>query len=52
MELGIMTFADMQPETVSGSGINGHQRIKDLLEEVQLADQLGLNVFGVRTPSP
>ncbi len=37
----------MQPETVSGSGINGHQRIKDLLEEIQLADQLGLDVFGV-----
>ena len=37
----------MQPETLPGSGINAHQRIKDLLEEVQLADQLGLDVFGV-----
>jgi alkanesulfonate monooxygenase SsuD/methylene tetrahydromethanopterin reductase-like flavin-dependent oxidoreductase (luciferase family) len=24
-----------------------HQRIRDLLEEAQLADQLGLDVFGV-----
>lgn len=37
----------MQPETIGGQGINGYQRIKDLLEEIQLADQLGLDVFGV-----
>ena len=47
MELGLMTFADMQPETLPGRGINGYQRIKDLLEEIKLADQLGLDVFGV-----
>jgi len=47
MELGLITFADMQPETLSGRGINGHQRIKDLLEEIKLADQLELDVFGV-----
>lgn len=47
MELGLITFADMQPEEVPGRGINAHQRIKDLLEEIQLADQLGLDVFGV-----
>lgn len=42
MELGIMSFADMQPELP-----NGEQRIQELLEEIQLADQLGLDVFGV-----
>ncbi|TCK80758.1 LLM class flavin-dependent oxidoreductase [Albibacterium bauzanense] len=47
MELGLITFADMLPETLSGGAINAHQRIKDLLEEIQLADQLGLDVFGV-----
>jgi probable LLM family oxidoreductase len=47
MEIGIMTFADMDPETTSGSGVNGHQRIQNLLEEIQLADQLGLDVFGL-----
>jgi len=47
MELGLITFADMLPETLSGGSINAHQRIKDLLEEIQLADQLGLDVFGV-----
>lgn len=42
-----MTFADMPPEAGSGRGINGQQRIKDLMEEIELADQLGLDVFGV-----
>jgi len=47
MELGLITFADMQPETLPGRAINAHQRIKDLMEEIQLADQLGVDVFGV-----
>ncbi|MGN6531582.1 MAG: LLM class flavin-dependent oxidoreductase [Ginsengibacter sp.] len=47
MELGLITFADMQPETLPGRAINAHQRIKDLMEEIRLADQLGLDVFGV-----
>lgn len=47
MELGLITFADMQPETLTGSGLNGQQRIQELMEEIQLADQLGLDIFGV-----
>jgi probable LLM family oxidoreductase len=47
MEFGLITFADMHPETAPGSGTNGNQRLKDLMEEIQLADQLGLDVFGV-----
>ena len=31
MELGIMSFADMEPEKQAGSGISAHQRIKDLI---------------------
>lgn len=46
MELGLCTFADMLPDK-TGSGVNAHQRIKDLLEEIKLADELGLDVFGV-----
>jgi len=41
MELGLATFADV------GSGTSPQQRMRDLLEEVQLADELGLDVFGV-----
>lgn len=47
MELGIYTFADVAPEAVSGRAVNTHQRIKDLLEEIRLADQVGLDVFAV-----
>lgn len=47
MELGLITFADMQPEMLSGRSVNAHQRIKDLLEEIKLADELGLDVFGI-----
>lgn len=47
MELGLMSFADMEPEKQAGSGISAHQRIKNLMEEIQLADQLGLDVFGI-----
>ncbi len=47
MELGLMAFADMEPESLPGRGINAHQRLKDLMEEIKLADELGLDVFGV-----
>ncbi len=46
MELGVMSFADMEPES-SGRGIHGQQRIKELLEEIKLADELGLDIYGV-----
>lgn len=41
MEIGLISFADMKP------GTNARQRIADLLEEIKLADQLGLDVFGI-----
>ncbi|MDP9409430.1 MAG: LLM class flavin-dependent oxidoreductase [Actinomycetota bacterium] len=41
MELGLYTFADVGPE------IGPAQRLRDLVEEVELADQVGLDVFGV-----
>jgi probable LLM family oxidoreductase len=41
MELGLATFADLHP------GITPQQRMRNLLEEAELADQLGLEVFAV-----
>jgi probable LLM family oxidoreductase len=41
MELGLATFADL------ASGVSPRQRMQELMEEVELADQLGLDVFGV-----
>ena len=46
MELGIYTFAELTPEP-SGRTISASQRLRDLLEEIELADQVGLDVFGV-----
>lgn len=47
IEFGLMTFADMAPETAPGKGISAHQRIQHLLEEIKLADELGIEVFGI-----
>jgi probable LLM family oxidoreductase len=41
MELGLATFADL------ASGVSQRQRMRELMEEVELADQLGLDVFGI-----
>jgi probable LLM family oxidoreductase len=41
MELGLATFADLS------SGVSPAQRMRELLEEAELADQLGLDVFAV-----
>lgn len=45
MEFGISTFGEVQPEGVSGNAKASHRRIKELLEEAQLADAVGLDVF-------
>src|SRR3712207_3718278 len=41
MELGVATFADL------GAGVTPQERMRQLLEEAELADQLGLDVFAV-----
>lgn len=46
MELGLYTFADMLTEAANRSK-NTNRRIQDLLEEIELADQLGIDVFGI-----
>lgn len=45
MELGISTFGEVHPDNVAGKAINAHQRIQQLLEEVKLADEVGLDVY-------
>jgi hypothetical protein len=46
MELGIYTFAATTPDP-DGDPVRAAQRLSDLLEEIELADQTGLDVFGV-----
>ncbi len=47
MEIGIYTFAETTPDPVTGHTVSQAQRLRDLLEEIELADQVGLDVFGV-----
>jgi probable LLM family oxidoreductase len=47
MELGVYTFAELRPDPASGRAVDPAQRLRDLMEEIELADRLGLDVFGV-----
>lgn len=47
MELGIYSFVENTIDRASGRTRDPRQRIADLLEEIELADQVGLNVFGI-----
>jgi probable LLM family oxidoreductase len=47
MELGVYTFAETTPDPATGQTVSPEQRLRDLLEEIELADQVGLDVFGI-----
>ena len=47
MELGVYTFAEVTPGAQPGTTESPAQRLRDLIEEIELADQVGLDVFGV-----
>lgn len=47
MELGIYTFAETSPDPLTGKPVSFHQRVRDLMEEIELAEQVGLDVFAV-----
>jgi probable LLM family oxidoreductase len=47
MELGITTFAETYPNPVTGETISHGERLRQVLEEIVLADEVGLEVFGV-----
>ena len=47
MEIGVYTFADLGIHPITRQGITPHQRMMNLMEEIELADQLGLDVFAV-----
>jgi alkanesulfonate monooxygenase SsuD/methylene tetrahydromethanopterin reductase-like flavin-dependent oxidoreductase (luciferase family) len=47
VELGIYTFAELTPDSRTGETISAAERLRNLIEEMELADQVGLDVFGV-----
>ncbi len=46
MELGLYTFADVDLNAAD-KGAEGRRRLAYLIEEIELADQVGLDVFGL-----
>lgn len=47
MELGIYNFGELTPDPATGHSIPAHRRMRDLIDEIELADRVGLDVFGV-----
>ena len=46
-ELGVYSFAELTPDPATGKMVSPTERMRDLLEEIELADQVGLDVFGL-----
>ncbi len=47
MEIGISTFVETTPDVRTGNVISHADRLREVVEEIILADQVGLDVFGV-----
>jgi probable LLM family oxidoreductase len=47
MEIGIDSFAAILPDPTTGKPPSGTDRMADLLEEIEVADHVGLDVFGM-----
>lgn len=48
MELGLYSFAENTPDPLAGNRLQSPaDRLRDLLEEIELADQLGLSFYGL-----
>lgn len=47
MEIGIYTFAETRIDPETGRQLDARTRLDHLLEEIEVADQVGLDVFGV-----
>ncbi|TWD92219.1 hypothetical protein FB550_12031 [Neobacillus bataviensis] len=47
MEIGIYSLADLYPDPLTGKTLKPKQRIAEIIEAAKMADELGLDVFGV-----
>ena len=47
MELGLYTFGDVGADPVTGRRVGPAERLRNLVDEIVLADQVGLDVFGL-----
>ena len=47
MEIGITTFVENTPDPATGKLLSPQERMADLMEEIELADKVGLDVFSI-----
>jgi len=47
MEIGISTFLEATPDPASGQTVSHAERLRHAVEEIVLADQVGLDVYGI-----
>jgi probable LLM family oxidoreductase len=47
MKLGVYSFGDIHPNPVTHEKVSPGQRMLDLLERIRLAEQVGLDFFGI-----
>jgi hypothetical protein len=46
-EIGLFSFVETGPDPITGATISSQQRMHNILETIELADQVGLDVFGL-----
>jgi alkanesulfonate monooxygenase SsuD/methylene tetrahydromethanopterin reductase-like flavin-dependent oxidoreductase (luciferase family) len=47
VELGISSFVETTPDVETGKTISHAERLREVVEEIVLADQVGLDVYGI-----
>jgi probable LLM family oxidoreductase len=47
MQIGIDSFAALVPDPITGHTVTARERIVQLLQEIELADKVGLDTFGL-----
>lgn len=47
MEIGITTFVENTPDPATGALLSPYERMANLMEEIELSDQVGLDVFAI-----
>ena len=47
MELGLTSFADARRDPVTGEGISHGERLRNVVEEIVKADEVGLDAYGL-----
>ena len=47
MEIGLFTFGDIGPNPVTGQVVGAPERLRNIVEEITLADQVGVDVYGL-----